>query len=75
MSAPRPPAPAPAADAAPAYHADEPRRVLIVEDSATQAAALAALLEEHGYATVTARDGEEALARVADTPVFIPSGR
>jgi signal transduction histidine kinase/DNA-binding response OmpR family regulator len=43
--------------------------VLIVEDSATQAAALAALLEEHGYATVTARDGEEALARVADTPV------
>ncbi|HEX6631365.1 MAG TPA: ATP-binding protein [Gemmatimonadaceae bacterium] len=69
MSAPRHPAPAPTADAAPAYHADEPRRVLIVEDSATQAAALAALLEEHGYATVTARDGEEALARVADTPV------
>jgi signal transduction histidine kinase/DNA-binding response OmpR family regulator len=44
-----------------------PRRVLVVEDSATQAAALAALLEEHGYETAVARDGEAALALVAST--------
>lgn len=41
-------------------------RVLVVEDSATQAAALAALLEEHGYEPVIARDGVEALAIVVD---------
>ncbi|HEU4629132.1 MAG TPA: hybrid sensor histidine kinase/response regulator [Gemmatimonadaceae bacterium] len=71
MSAPRSPTATPAPDAGDArlHAAPGVRRVLIVEDSATQAAALAALLEEHGYATVTARDGEEALARVADTPV------
>lgn len=69
MSAPRPPASVPNAAEAPVYEAAGARRVLIVEDSATQAAALAALLEEHGYTTVTARNGEEALARVADTPV------
>jgi DNA-binding response OmpR family regulator len=44
-----------------------PRRVLVVEDSATQAAALAALLEEHGYETIVARDGATALDRVADS--------
>jgi len=41
-----------------------PEQILIVEDSATQAAALAALLEEHGYKTAIARNGEQALARV-----------
>jgi signal transduction histidine kinase/DNA-binding response OmpR family regulator len=38
-----------------------PRRVLVVEDSATQAAALALLLERAGYATVLARRAERAL--------------
>ncbi|MBC7790189.1 MAG: response regulator [Anaerolineae bacterium] len=38
-------------------------QILIVEDSATQAAALAALLEEHGYETAIARNGEQALQR------------
>ena len=54
------------APAVPPNDPGAPRRVLIVEDSATQAAALAALLEEHGYETVVARDGHEALARVAE---------
>ena len=40
-------------------------RLLVAEDSATQAAALAALLEEHGYETVLASDGEEALRAAA----------
>ncbi len=39
-----------------------PARILVVEDSATQAAALAALLEESGYAVDVARSGEQALA-------------
>lgn len=39
-------------------------RVLVVEDSATQAAALAALLEDHGYEVVVARDGTAALGLV-----------
>ena len=37
------------------------RRVLVVEDSRTQAAALGALLEGNGYAVTIARSGEEAL--------------
>jgi len=40
-------------------------RVLVVEDSATQAMQLAALLEEAGYAVDVARSGEQALARLA----------
>ena len=61
------PTPTPTPAPAPAARAGGPRRVLVVEDSATQAAALAALLEEHGYETVVAHDGAAALARVADT--------
>ncbi len=38
-----------------------PTRVLVVEDSATQAAALAVLLERAGYETVIARRAERAL--------------
>ncbi len=38
--------------------------ILIVEDSATQAALLASLLERDGYRTDTARSGEDALERV-----------
>ncbi|MDQ3518841.1 MAG: response regulator, partial [Gemmatimonadota bacterium] len=41
-------------------------QILIVEDSATQAAALAALLEEHGFETAIARNGEQALARIGN---------
>jgi len=44
-------------------------RVLVVEDSATQAAALAGLLEEQGYHVTVARSGEEALALLPHTPV------
>ncbi|MEO6528246.1 MAG: ATP-binding protein [Gemmatimonadaceae bacterium] len=40
---------------------ETPPRVLVVEDSATQAAALALLLERAGYATVLARRAERAL--------------
>ncbi|MBA3889777.1 MAG: hybrid sensor histidine kinase/response regulator [Gemmatimonadaceae bacterium] len=40
-------------------------RVLIVEDSATQAAALAVLLEQAGFATVLARRGDRALEILA----------
>jgi signal transduction histidine kinase/DNA-binding response OmpR family regulator len=39
----------------------EGRRLLVVEDSRTQAAALCALLEEHGFQVAVARRGEEAL--------------
>ncbi|MEP6689542.1 MAG: ATP-binding protein [Gemmatimonadaceae bacterium] len=38
--------------------------ILIVEDSATQAALLGALLEGDGYKVVTARSGEDALQRL-----------
>ena len=44
--------------------AEEPgaaARVLVVEDSATQAAALALLLERAGYTTMLARRGDRAL--------------
>ncbi len=43
---------------------DIAERILVVEDSATQAAALAGLLEESGYETVVARDGIAALAAI-----------
>jgi two-component system cell cycle sensor histidine kinase/response regulator CckA len=42
-----------------------PRRILVVEDSRTQAEALRLLLEEHGYTVTVAPDGEQALALVA----------
>ena len=42
-----------------------PDRILIVEDSATQAEALRQLLEDHGYAVVVARNGEQAFTVVA----------
>src|SRR5713226_6999732 len=42
-----------------------PTRILVVEDSPTQAEALRLLLEEHGYTVTVAPDGEQALALVA----------
>src|SRR3990170_2685022 len=48
------------------------RRVLVVEDSPTQAAHLRSLLEAGGYAVVLAASGREALqAALRDTPVLL----
>jgi len=44
-------------------------RILAVEDSATQAAALAELLEVEGYEVYVARNGEEALTKVRSQPI------
>ena len=46
----------------PATKTDTPTRILIVEDSPTQAAELQFLLEGEGYAVSHARNGQEALA-------------
>lgn len=46
-------------------------RVLAVEDSATQAAALASLLEREGYDIFLARSGEEAIATILSKPIDI----
>ncbi len=46
-----------------------PTRILVVEDSPTQAEALRLLLEEHGYTVTVAPDGEQALALVANSKV------
>ena len=49
-------------------------RVLVVDDSATQAGALAMLLEEHGIVARIARSGEQALEMVrAETPDLVLS--
>jgi signal transduction histidine kinase/DNA-binding response OmpR family regulator len=51
-----------------------PPRVLVVDDSATQAGALAILLEEHGISTRIARSGEQALEMVrAEAPDLVLS--
>ena len=44
-------------------------RLLLVEDSATQAAALAVLLEREGYDTLVARRAQLALDTIRTTPV------
>ncbi|QDS90897.1 putative transcriptional regulatory protein TcrX [Rosistilla ulvae] len=41
---------------------DEPRLILVVDDSATQLAQMRMLLEKAGYRTLTADDGEQALS-------------
>ena len=41
-----------------------PGLILIVDDNADVSAALAAVLELHGYVTVTARDGVDGLSRL-----------
>ena len=46
-----------------------PTRILVVEDSATQAEALRLLLEQHSYKVTVAPDGEHALALVAKSKV------
>ena len=47
---------------------DVPARILIVDDHEDNIELLRARLEARGYAIDTARDGEEALARVASVP-------
>src|SRR5262245_31784958 len=42
--------------------------VLIVDDSPTGRQAASTLLQKRGYAVVTAEDGEQALAKVAEAP-------
>ena len=44
-------------------------RILVVEDSATQAAALAVLLEREGFETIVARRAERALDTLRTTRV------
>ena len=46
-----------------------PVRILVVEDSPTQAAALAVLLEREGFETIVARRAERALEMLRITPV------
>lgn len=46
-------------------------RVLIVEDSATQAERLAVILETEGYEVAVARNGKEALRLLAEQPVDV----
>jgi class 3 adenylate cyclase/CheY-like chemotaxis protein len=43
-----------------------PARILVVDDQRTNVQMMAAVLEKRGYAVVTAGNGEEALARVAE---------
>ena len=47
---------------------DRPARILIVEDSATQAFMLSHILEEQGWTTVCAVNAEEALAEINRNP-------
>jgi DNA-binding response OmpR family regulator len=43
-----------------------PPRILVVDDQRTNLQMMAGVLEKRGYAVVTAANGEEALARVAE---------
>jgi twitching motility two-component system response regulator PilH len=44
------------------------KRVLVVDDSATDRQALSNLLQREGYEVTTAVDGEDALAKIAANP-------
>ena len=54
----------PAAAPLPA-NAGSGQRILVVDDSPTELAVLSALFQNEGFRVVTARDGEEALERLA----------
>jgi len=45
---------------------DEPKTVLVVDDDPDARDFFITVLEDHGYATVSARDGNEALARLEE---------
>jgi CheY-like chemotaxis protein len=51
-------------------HADQRRRglVLVVEDEPDFAALMSAFLERHGYATILAANGEEAMVLIRENP-------
>jgi signal transduction histidine kinase len=76
MTAPSHAAPVAPATGAPRIEAASPRAarsasVLVVEDSATQAAALVALLEAAGHTVRAARSAEAALALLADRALVV----
>lgn len=49
-----------------------PKTILVVDDEPDVLTYLSTLLEDHGYATTLAKDGEEALARLkANAPALI----
>ena len=55
-------------------HKDSNEEILIVEDSPTQAARLQFTLEENGYVVQAARDGKEALSKLATfKPILVIS--
>ena len=41
----------------------EDKKILVVEDSPTNLRMISTILQEHGYSTITAADGEEALEK------------
>jgi CheY-like chemotaxis protein len=46
----------------------EPKTILVVEDDEETSESLRELLEEHGYRVLSGRNGEEARARLNDSP-------
>ena len=49
-----------------------PKTILVVDDEPDVRTYLSTLLEDHGYSTTQAKDGEEALAKLkADAPALI----
>jgi len=50
---------------------DNNKKILIVEDSPTQAEQLKYILEKHGYEVVSAENGREAFARIKDEKPFL----
>jgi CheY-like chemotaxis protein len=49
----------------------EPKRILVVEDDDSAREALALILESEGYEAPSARNGREAIERLADQPHLI----
>lgn len=48
--------------------ADEQKMVLVVDDDPDTRTFLTSVLEDNGYSTIEAENGEEALAKVKDSP-------
>ena len=48
--------------------AREPRTILVVDDDPDAVTFLTAVLEDHGYRTLSAKDGVEALRRIEESP-------
>ena len=56
----------PAIDSQPELHADEPLRILVIDDSVTVRKVTSRVLKRHGYRVATAKDGVEALSSMHD---------